>query len=386
MIVPTEPTRASAAAHRVAGRAEIEREIEPPQHRGQPLGEIGGDAIEQERLRPRGARAAAARAQQPAIEDQRACGMSRRSGHDLPDWRVPRRARIIAKPMTVSRAQRLCRGVKAVPIAAWRKCQRRPVSTARLGSAPRTRVRALLRARARSRFAARCARPAASRSKAKGSAPACWSKLSFIAPALLRAARHSLRLRSRPRHPVDGGDRRSAGLPARPRRRALRRHVARAGACAQIWRPARPRADDGPLDGARRARSSWPKPTRSCRCRCTGGGCGRGASTSRPCWRQPCPRRAACRSRDARAQAREGHRAAGRAVAHRARRQRAGRLPGRRPTARPRSPAAGSSWSTTCSPRARPSMPAPGRCCAPAPATSTCWCSPGLLTPARTSI
>ena len=51
-------------------------------------------------------------------------------------------------------------------------------------------------------------------------------------PALLRAARHPVHLRSRPRHPVDGGDRRSAGLSSRPRRRALRRRRAHARACA----------------------------------------------------------------------------------------------------------------------------------------------------------
>ena len=37
------------------------------------------------------------------------------------------------------------------------------------------------------------------------------------------------------------------------------------------------------------------------------------------------------------------------------------------PSARPRSPAAASFWSTTCSPPAPPRMPARGRCCGPAP-------------------
>ena len=48
------------------------------------------------------------------------------------------------------------------------------------------------------------------------------------------------------------------------------------------------------------------------------------------------------------AQARQGDRAAGRPVADRTRAKRAGRLPRARRSARPRSPAAGSSWSTTC--------------------------------------
>ena len=70
--------------------------------------------------------------------------------------------------------------------------------------------------------------------------------------ALLSAARHSVRLRPRPRHPVDAGDRRPAVLSSRPRGRALRRRRAPARACVQIRRPARPRADARPLDGARR--------------------------------------------------------------------------------------------------------------------------------------
>ena len=65
-----------------------------------------------------------------------------------------------------------------------------------------------------------------------GLCPPCWSKLAFIARALLPAARHSVRLRSRPRHPVDAGDRRSARLPARARRGALRRRR-RARSCTR---------------------------------------------------------------------------------------------------------------------------------------------------------
>ena len=139
---------------------------------------------------------------------------------------------------------------------------------------------------ARRGAAAALRRRAASWSATTACAPACWTKLVVHRAALLRAARHPVRLRSRPRHPVDAGDRRSAGLSARPRRGALRRRRAHAGACLQIWRPARPRAHHGPLDGARRRGAARATPTRSCRCRCIGAGCGRAASTSRRCSRE----------------------------------------------------------------------------------------------------
>ena len=192
----------------------------------------------------------------------------------------------------------------------------------------------------------RSARPAASRSAATGSARLLVEALADRA-ALLRAARHSVRLRPRPRRPVDGGDRRSAGLPPRARRGALRRHRARAGACAQIRRPARPRADHGPLDGARRPRTAGRR-----RCARAGaaalaaalgaalqpvGAAGRGHRQGE--------RRAGRRRALKRVKATA---AAGRAVAGRARAnvQGAFRVPDAR--ARPRWPAAGSSWSTTC--------------------------------------
>ena len=55
----------------------------------------------------------------------------------------------------------------------------------------------------------------------EGVCAACWAKLSFIAAAVLSAARHSLRLRSRSGIAVDGGNRQPTGVPARPRRGAL---------------------------------------------------------------------------------------------------------------------------------------------------------------------
>src|SRR5262249_49767646 len=59
--------------------------------------------------------------------------------------------------------------------------------------------------------------------------------------ALLRAARHPIPLRWRAGPLVDGGDRRSAGVSPRPRRRALGRYRAQARPCLEIRRPARPR-------------------------------------------------------------------------------------------------------------------------------------------------
>ena len=54
--MPTEPQAGERRAQGVAGRAEIERAIEAAQHRAEPLGEIRGDAIEQERFRARAPR------------------------------------------------------------------------------------------------------------------------------------------------------------------------------------------------------------------------------------------------------------------------------------------------------------------------------------------
>ena len=93
---------------------------------------------------------------------------------------------------------------------------------------------------------------------------------------------------------------------------------------------------------ARAGRELWRTPMRWFRCRCIGGGCGRGASTSRRCW----PRRSR-----ARAASPVAHAALKRVKAtaqqvglsqSRARQKCAGRLPRRPPSARPRSPAAAS--------------------------------------------
>src|ERR1700722_12559741 len=70
--------------------------------------------------------------------------------------------------------------------------------------------------------------------------------------ALLRAAGHAVRLRSRSRRSVDRGGDQSAGVRAGARGGALRRHRERAGAFTQIRRPPRSRPDHGALDGAGR--------------------------------------------------------------------------------------------------------------------------------------
>jgi hypothetical protein len=56
-------------ADRFPRRAEIDRALEAAQHRREPLGEIVGDAVEQERRRPQSGRAPAALPQQGAIEN-----------------------------------------------------------------------------------------------------------------------------------------------------------------------------------------------------------------------------------------------------------------------------------------------------------------------------
>src|SRR5262252_1485321 len=74
-----------------------------------------------------------------------------------------------------------------------------------------------------------------------GLCPACWSKLSFIAPPYCERLGIPF--------PFDGGsgllsmegDRRSASLQPRPRGGALRRYRAQARACLEVRRPARPR-------------------------------------------------------------------------------------------------------------------------------------------------
>ena len=95
-----------------------------------------------------------------------------------------------------------------------------------------------------------------------GLCAACWSQALVHRAALLRAARHSVPLRSRSRRAVDGGDRRSAGLSARARGGALRRRRPHARACAQIRRPARPCAHAWAAGWRAPAANCSPRPTR----------------------------------------------------------------------------------------------------------------------------
>src|SRR6201989_1014880 len=88
-----------------------------------------------------------------------------------------------------------------------------------------------------------------------GLCPACWSKLSFIAPPYCERLGIPF--------PFDGGPglfsmvaiARPAHVSPRPLRCALRRHRAQTGPCLEVWRPARPCADHGALDGACRPRA-----------------------------------------------------------------------------------------------------------------------------------
>ena len=59
------------AAHRVGGRAEIDGALEGAQHHGEPLAQLGGDAVDQEGFGPERAGALLAHAQQFAVEDGR---------------------------------------------------------------------------------------------------------------------------------------------------------------------------------------------------------------------------------------------------------------------------------------------------------------------------
>ena len=114
-----------------------------------------------------------------------------------------------------------------------------------------------------------------------GLCAACWSQLSFIAPPYCERLGIPFAYDPGPGILSMAGDRRSAGLWPRPRRRALRRCRARPGACVQIRRPPRPRARPWAAGWRAPAANCSPTPMRWSRCRCIGGGCGRAASTRR---------------------------------------------------------------------------------------------------------
>ena len=68
------PEAEKRRAHRFAGRAEIERNLEPAQHRANPLGKIVGHAIEQKRRRAERCRTLLPPAYERAVENHRAFG------------------------------------------------------------------------------------------------------------------------------------------------------------------------------------------------------------------------------------------------------------------------------------------------------------------------
>ena len=81
--VPTRTETGQGCAHRLAWRAEIERQIEAAQHGGQPVGEIVGRAVEQKCNRAHRRRAAAAFAKKRSVENHWAFGHDFVGGDDI---------------------------------------------------------------------------------------------------------------------------------------------------------------------------------------------------------------------------------------------------------------------------------------------------------------
>src|SRR6185312_14044326 len=215
------------ASQRARRRAEIDRTLEAAQHRAEPLAELAGDAVEEERRRI-ARRAALAQAQQAAVEQLWACHGGAVScrfpvvlslQHERADFGKRARSAVGAGPYRRRLARRVAATVGRCAAAAL------PILPRAFGRRRRALCRLLVEA-------------VADRA------------------ALLRPAWHSLHLRSRARLALDGGDRQSAELRAGARGGPLRRYRPRPGAPLQIRRPARSRTDDGALDGARRARTA----------------------------------------------------------------------------------------------------------------------------------
>jgi len=119
----------------------------------------------------------------------------------------------------------------------------------------------------------RCARMPPAARRGGGLCAPCWSKVSFIAPPYCeRLASPSPMIPAR--HSVHGGHCRSAAYGRARRRRAVDDVAPRPRACPQIWRPLDLATTMGQWM-ARAGRRCSAKPTPWCRCRCTGGGCGR---------------------------------------------------------------------------------------------------------------
>src|SRR5215831_8163282 len=116
-----------------------------------------------------------------------------------------------------------------------------------------------------------------------GLCPACWSKLSFIAPPYCERLGIPF--------PFDGGPgllsmEAIADPPAYHRARAAVRYDDIARKLVHAGNTATGSTSPRPWDAGWRvpAASSLPTPTPSFRCRCTGGGNGRDGSTNRRCW------------------------------------------------------------------------------------------------------
>ena len=193
--------------------------------------------------------------------------------------------------------------------------------------------------------------------------------------SLLRAAVYSVRLRSRSRHSLHGGDRRSAGSPARPAQpyistRLSARWCIRSSMATSLI--SRRRWDDA--RSHKPAASFWPMQMRLSQCRCTGGGTGSRRFNQSALLAAPVAK-ASDLPIAPRAQTGEiPHQQAG--LLRAARRQHPGRAPGAGQWQ------GGGRGQKAYSDRRRltsgPSRAAPRQCCGRAGGTSTCWCSPGL--------
>ena len=130
--------------------------------------------------------------------------------------------------------------------------------TARLGRAALARSPyAWLKPRSTALYPPTCLACRAATDRHGALCPRCWSTMRFIETALLRAPRHAVRARPRPRPHLAAGDGRSAGVRPGPGGGEVRGWTgAHAGASAQIFRPRRARPADRELDGSRRGRHS----------------------------------------------------------------------------------------------------------------------------------
>src|SRR5262245_23015169 len=169
------------AAHGVSRGAEIDRTVEAAQHRRQAIGQVLRHALDQERRGPERRRPRAARAQEVAVEDdvvRRHCGplVARMERSAIRGGSAAQRGRpALSRRSTVEvGAPARYRSRMHGEMEAGELPERR---FARLGGALR-RAFALLVDVALPQLCATCREPV----EDPGLCPACWSKLSFIAP------------------------------------------------------------------------------------------------------------------------------------------------------------------------------------------------------------